>query len=170
MAPNLLATIRVRLKTVMRHIKCPEEAHLIHLEPARLVRDVKLKSLFVHFQPKRKIVLRRNFRRVRDSATVCQGRFLRLQCGGQRFTSHQEQYACHPSQRQRISQDKRTFARLGQKADVGHRPLPFKAWPNAEPASRLARLGGRAELATSFKQMTLQNCTCSVDIPISASL
>ncbi|AKC10517.1 hypothetical protein At15955_46810 (plasmid) [Agrobacterium tumefaciens] len=34
----------------------------------------------------------------------------------------------------------------------------------------LARLGGRAELATSFKQMTLQNFTCSVNIPISASL
>jgi len=27
MAPNLLVTIRLRLKTVMQPIKCPEEAH-----------------------------------------------------------------------------------------------------------------------------------------------
>ena len=77
---------------------------LIHLGPVKCVREVELKSLFVDFQPKRKIVLSRNFRRVRDSATVCQGRYLLPRCGGQRFTSHQEQKCtCYPSQRQRIS-------------------------------------------------------------------
>lgn len=128
---------------------------LIHLEPARCVRDVKLKSLFVHFQPKRKIVLRRNFRRVRDNATVCQGRFLLPRCGGQRFTSHQEQkmYLLPVS----------TAANLLSQAY-------FRPSRTLNRRAALARLGGRAELATSFKQMTLQNCTCSVDIPISASL
>lgn len=70
---------------------------LIHLGPARCVREVELKSLFVHFQPKRKGVSRRNFRRVRDSATVCHGRFLFLQYWGERFTSHQEPQYCWAS-------------------------------------------------------------------------
>lgn len=143
---------------------------LIHLEPAQCVRDVKLKSLFVHFQPKRERVLRRSLRRVRDSATVCHGRFLLLQCGGQRFTSIKSNMPVtrlNDSGSPRTNEPSLVSARKLTSATVR---CHLRRGQTLNRRAALARLGGRAELATSFKQMTLQNCTCSVDIPISASL